>query len=284
MQLARYQDRDRIGWGSVHGDEFRVLTDEDYSIEQLIGDPPAALTKRAVDASRVLNTTDVHLLPPVSRPSKVIGVGLNYRSHAAETNLTVHKEPLIFAKFPSSIIGSGQAILIPPESQQVDWEAELAIVIGRRARLVPESQALDYVAGYTVANDVTARDIQIADDQWVRAKSFDTFCPLGPWITTVDELGSAGDLNVSLRVGDRLMQDSRTSNMVFGVRQLVAFCSSVATLEAGDLILTGTPEGTGDGMRPQVFLRPGDEVAASIEGIGTLTNPVRASPDRSDPR
>lgn len=274
MRIARFEHAGAVGWGVVEGDELRAVAG-DLGFENVFvsatGDP-ADLVHRTTEA---LALDDVRLLSPTPRPSKVICIGLNYRAHAAESKLPVPSSPMIFAKFPSSICGPDDPIRLPPISQQVDWEVELAIVIGKRARHVSEDRSLDHVAGYTVGNDISARDLQVADGQFVRAKSFDSFCPLGPWITTVDELGAADDLGISLEVGGRTMQDSRTSDMVFGVRELVSFCSSIGTLHPGDVILSGTPQGTGFGQDPPTYLRAGDDVAATIEGIGTLRNPVR---------
>jgi 5-carboxymethyl-2-hydroxymuconate isomerase len=204
-------------------------------------------------------------------------VGLNYRDHAAEAGMAIPDTPLVFAKFPSSLTGPGAAIVLPDDSSQIDWEVELAVVIGSPARHVSEERALDVIAGYTVANDVSARDLQKSDGQFVRAKSYDTFCPVGPWLVTVDELGAADDLEIGLRLNGETLQHSRTSQLVFGVAEIIAFCSRVATLNPGDLILTGTPHGTGFGLDPQRFLSPGDEITAWVEGIGELTNRVVGS-------
>lgn len=279
MRIARFEHAGQFRWGVVEGAELRVVGETAHGMRQLFGEHPTALANAAARASTVVPLEDAKLLPPVDEPSKIIGIGLNYRDHAAESNLPLPTSPMMFAKFPSSLVGASDAIVLPSISKEVDWEVELAIVIGREGRHLTEERALDHVVGYTVANDVSARDLQVADGQFVRAKSFDTFCPLGPWITTVDELDAADDLRISLDVGERTMQDSRTSEMVFGVRELVAFCSSVATLLPGDLILSGTPHGTGYGLDPQVYLAAGDEVTARIEGIGTLSNRVRSDDD-----
>jgi 2-keto-4-pentenoate hydratase/2-oxohepta-3-ene-1,7-dioic acid hydratase in catechol pathway len=211
-----------------------------------------------------------------SEPRKIIGVGLNYRDHAAEQGADLPAEPLLFAKFANALRGPGDAIVIPKEAQHVDAEAELVVVIAREGRRVSREDALDLVAGYTCANDVTERHFQSKDGQWLRAKSFDSFCPLGPEVVSVDELGDAGDLAIVQRVNGEALQDSRTSELIFGVRELVAHASTVFTLEPGDLILTGTPAGVGVHREPPVSLKPGDEVEVEVERIGVLRNPVVA--------
>ena len=211
-----------------------------------------------------------------SEPGKIICVGLNYRDHAAEQGAELPAEPLLFAKFANALRGPGDPIVIPRQAQHVDAEAELVVVIGTEARRVAPDDALDVVAGYTCANDVTERHFQSRDGQWLRAKSFDSFCPLGPQVVSVDELGDAGDLAVVQRLNGEALQDSRTSDLIFGVRELVAHASTVFTLEPGDLILTGTPAGVGIHRKPPVALKPGDEVEVEVERIGVLRNPVVA--------
>jgi 2-keto-4-pentenoate hydratase/2-oxohepta-3-ene-1,7-dioic acid hydratase in catechol pathway len=206
------------------------------------------------------------LLPPV-RPSKIVCIGRNYAAHAAEHNAAVPDEPMLFLKPPSALIGARAPIEFTSNIGRVDHEAELVVVIGKQARKVSRESALDFVLGYTCANDVSARDYQKKDGQWGRAKGFDTFCPLGPWINT--DLNPL-DLSVRCTVNNQLRQDSRTSKMVFDVPALIAFISQVMTLEPGDLILTGTPEGVSP-------LADGDVVRVEIEGIGVLENPVRVS-------
>lgn len=274
MKLARFAHHGIVWWGLVEQDDVTLLA-ADSEISVGSWDVPA-LEAAALQPAGVVARSDVTMLAPVSAPSKVICVGLNYRDHAIESGMAIPEKPMIFAKFPSSIVGPGAAIVLPEDSNEIDWEVELAIVIGRPARHVSESDALDFVLGYTVSVDVSARDLQISDGQFVRAKSYDTFCPVGPWLVTTDELGDAGDLGIGLKVNGETLQDSRTSELVFGVREIVAFCSRVATLVPGDLILTGTPNGTGFGLDPQRYLNPGDEITAWVEGIGELRNPVVA--------
>jgi 2-keto-4-pentenoate hydratase/2-oxohepta-3-ene-1,7-dioic acid hydratase in catechol pathway len=208
-------------------------------------------------------------------PGKVVAIGLNYLDHIREAGLQPPERPLVFAKFPSSVIGADVPILLPLDvTQRVDWEVELAVVIGRRARNVATEDALAHVYGYTVANDVSARDLQFADGQWVRAKSLDTFCPLGPVLVTADEIPDPQALRLLCRVNDEVMQDATTDLMVFGVAELISFCSHSFTLEPGDVLLTGTPWGCGEFMDPRRSLVPGDVVECEIGGIGTLRNPV----------
>jgi len=212
---------------------------------------------------------------PVLRPSKIVAIGLNYLDHIREAELAVPERPLVFAKFPSSVIGPDAPITIDRSlTARVDWEVELAVVIGQRLRHESPESALRGVLGYTVANDVSARDVQFGDGQWVRGKSFDSFCPLGPMIVSPDELDDIQALGLRTRVNGELVQNSSTSEMVFGVAEILAFCSRCFTLEPGDVVLTGTPWGCGEFMTPQRSLVHGDVVEVEIDGIGVLRNPV----------
>jgi 2,4-diketo-3-deoxy-L-fuconate hydrolase len=213
---------------------------------------------------------------PIERPGKIVCVGMNYRDHAAESGLEVPDHPVLFAKWGNSLIGPGEPILLPAGFDQVDYEAELGVVIGTRARGLGVGDALGAVAGYVCVNDVSARDLQFADGQWTRAKSLDTFCPVGPRLTPAAEIPDPQRLRIRCLVNGDALQDSSTEHMVFSVAELIAFISEGVTLEPGDLIATGTPAGVGFTREPPVFLRPGDEVTVEIEGIGALTNPVRA--------
>lgn len=207
-------------------------------------------------------------------PGNTICVGLNYKAHAAESNLPLPKRPLLFGKWTNAITGPGDAIVIPPDTTEVDYEAELAVVIGQRCRNVSAEKALDYVAGYTCANDVSARDFQREDSQWIRAKSQDTFGPIGPYLVTSEEISDPQTLGIRTILNGQTMQDSNTNDMIFSVREIVAFLSRGITLEPGDLISTGTPQGVGFARKPPVFLKTGDEVIIEIDGIGRLSNPV----------
>jgi 2-keto-4-pentenoate hydratase/2-oxohepta-3-ene-1,7-dioic acid hydratase in catechol pathway len=233
---------------------------------KLVGDPFGTYRREDLD----LALGDLTLLAPLS-PGKIVCVGRNYLAHAQEHGVEVPEVPLLFLKPPSAVIGPGQAIVLPPQSDQVEHEAELAVVIGRRARDATPEEAAGHILGYTVANDVTARDLQQRDGQWTRAKGFDTFCPLGPWIETSAD---PSDLRIVCRVNGVIRQMASTQDMVFGVPQLVAYISGVMTLEPGDVILTGTPEGVGR-------LGAGDRVEIEIQDIGLLRNEVRlAAPGR----
>ena len=218
--------------------------------------------------------SDFRLHAPITRPQKLIGIGLNYKDHVEELKGQTPKQPLLFAMYANAIIGPEDSVIVPPMSQQVDYEAELGVVIGRRARQVPVEAAVDYVAGYTIINDVSARDLQFSDGQWLRAKSFDTFAPMGPYLVTPDTLRDGDGLDIELRLNGKTMQKSNTRNLIFKVPDLVSYISKVMTLEVGDVIATGTPGGVGFGRNPQVFMKPGDTVEIEIEGIGQLRNRV----------
>jgi 5-carboxymethyl-2-hydroxymuconate isomerase len=212
---------------------------------------------------------------PIERPGKIVCVGLNYRDHAEEQGVELPMEPLLFAKWPTSLIGPGEPIVIPPIVTKADYEAELGVVIGARVKGVSKENALEAVRGYVCANDVSARDLQFADGQWTRGKSPDTFCPVGP-LVPASEIADPHALRIRAIVSGEVLQDSTTANLIFGIDEIVSHASQTATLEPGDLILTGTPAGVGVFRDPQRLLRPGDEVTIEIEGIGELTNPVVA--------
>ena len=211
---------------------------------------------------------------PIARPGKIVCVGLNYRDHAQEQGVDLPTRPLLFAKWPNALVGPGEAIVLPPISRQVDYEAELGVVIGERSRRVPAERALDVVAGYVCVNDVTARDLQFGDGQWTRGKSLDTFCPVGA-LTPASAVPDPQALRIRCVLNGEVMQDSSTAEMVFGVAELIAFVSEAVTLEPNDLIATGTPAGVGVFRDPQVFLAAGDEVTVEIGTLASLTNPVR---------
>ena len=210
------------------------------------------------------------------RPGKIVAIGLNYKDHIREAGMEAPERPLVFTKFVGSVIGDGEEIVIDPElTERVDWEVELAVVVGRPMSRVAAEDALDHVRGYTVANDVSARDVQFADGQWVRGKSLDTFCPLGPRLLPATDIEDPQKLGLRTRVNGETVQDSNTSEMVFGVAELLAFCSRSFRLDPGDIVLTGTPWGCGEFMDPVRSLAHGDVVEVEIDGIGTLRNPVR---------
>jgi 2-keto-4-pentenoate hydratase/2-oxohepta-3-ene-1,7-dioic acid hydratase in catechol pathway len=213
---------------------------------------------------------------PIDRPGKIIAVGLNYRDHAEEQGVELPSAPLLFAKWQTSLIGPGEAIVLPRVSRRVDYEAELGVVIGDRARGVSAEDALGAVGGYICVNDVSARDLQFSDVQWTRGKSADTFCPVGPELVPAADVANPQALRVRCILNGEVMQDSTTANMIFTVAEIIAHASATMTLEPGDLIATGTPAGVGVFRKPPVLLKVGDEVTVEIEGIGALTNPVRA--------
>jgi 2,4-didehydro-3-deoxy-L-rhamnonate hydrolase len=213
---------------------------------------------------------------PIERPGKIVCVGLNYRDHAEEQGVDLPAEPLLFAKWPNTLIGPGEAIVVPPLVTKCDYEAELGVVIGAVVSRVSRENALEAVRGYLCANDVTARDLQFGDGQWTRGKSVDTFCPIGPHLVPAAEIADPHALRIRAIVSGEVLQDSTTANLIFGVDEIISHVSRTATLEPGDLILTGTPAGVGAFRQPQRFLRPGDEVTVEIEGIGSITNPVVA--------
>jgi 2-keto-4-pentenoate hydratase/2-oxohepta-3-ene-1,7-dioic acid hydratase in catechol pathway len=212
---------------------------------------------------------------PIERPRKIVCVGLNYRDHAEEQGTALPQAPLLFAKWPTALIGPDDPIVIPPVTQQVDYEAELGIVIGKRVRGVSQENALEAVRGYLCLNDVSARDLQFGDGQWTRGKSLDTFCPVGPELVPAAQVPDPQALSIRAVVNGEVLQDSSTSNMIFTVAEIIAHVTQAITLEPGDLIATGTPAGVGAFRDPPVWLRPGDEVTIEIEGVGSLTNPVR---------
>ena len=210
----------------------------------------------------------------ITRPGKIVCVGLNYHDHAEEGGQDLPKAPLLFAKWPNTLIGDGEPIVLPEESTQVDYEAELGVVIGTTAKHVSERDALEIVQGYICVNDVSARDLQFGDGQWTRGKSPDTFCPVGPRLVPREEIEDPQALAIRCVLNGQTMQNSSTSQMIFSVAEIIAYVTRVVTLEPGDLIATGTPAGVGVFRDPKVLLKDGDEVSVQIEGLGTLTNPV----------
>ena len=273
MKIARFEHAGTTGWGFVEGDDLLDMTSTQESPSALfpLGHEGFMRLPRSEMPRRSLSR--LRILQPLERPSKIIGLARNYQDHGNPPG-TPPQTPILFGMVPSALIGPEDSILLPAEATSVDWEIELGVVIGRRARHVSAGDALDHVLGYTIVNDVSARDPEIVQGQLFRAKAFDTFKPVGPWIVTVDELGDGSGLRLELLVNDVVMQDSTTSNLVAGVPELIELCSRTFTLEPGDLISTGTPGGTGSSHDPKVFLKEGDRVVARIERIGELANPV----------
>jgi 2-keto-4-pentenoate hydratase/2-oxohepta-3-ene-1,7-dioic acid hydratase in catechol pathway len=275
LRLTRARLGEHVVLGRLEGDELVVLAQESVR-------PGADVLREAladaVDLSgpgHRVPLADVSLLSPVSQPSKIICVGLNYAEHARESGETAPTAPVLFNKMPSAVVGPDQDIVVNADlSAQLDYEAELVVVIGKRVHRVSPEDALGAVLGYTAGNDVSARDAQFADGQWLRGKSFDTASPLGPVIVTADEIPDPQDLRVVCRVNGEVRQDDSTSQMVHSVAALIAYASAFFTLEPGDVIFTGTPEGVGFARTPPVYLVDGDKVEVEIERIGTLTNTV----------
>ncbi|MER7128579.1 fumarylacetoacetate hydrolase family protein [Streptosporangium saharense] len=272
----------RLGTVRVGEDRLAAVEREGhwYALEVSAGTPlEAVLAAGAGEVARLAASAaepveDVVPVAPL-RPGKIVAIGLNYLDHIREAGMDKPERPLMFAKFPSSVIGPGDEIVIDDElTERVDWEVELAVVIGSPLRYASEREALAGVAGYTVANDVSARDLQFADGQWTRGKNLDTFCPLGPVVVTPDEIGDPQALALRTVVNGETVQNSTTAEMLFGVAELLSHCSRAFTLEPGDVVLTGTPWGCGEFMTPRRSLRPGDVVEVSVEGVGSLRNPV----------
>ncbi|HEX3152090.1 MAG TPA: fumarylacetoacetate hydrolase family protein [Gemmataceae bacterium] len=258
-----------------------VATDAKFpsSVRALLKNP--ALLAAAGEAAQrpgavSVPATTAKLHAPIHDPQKVVCVGLNYRDHAIESKMAIPKEPVLFSKFPSALIGHGEPIVCPKVSTKVDYEAELVIVIGKAGRRIAESAATDHVAGYCVGHDVSARDWQLEKDgkQWMVGKTFDTFAPVGPTLVTKDEVPDPHKLGIRLRLNGKTMQSSNTEQMIFSVAQVVAYLSVVFTLEPGDLIFTGTPPGIGHALTPPVYLKPGDQAEVEIDGLGLLSNSV----------
>lgn len=272
MKLVTFSHRNRTLLGEIVEDEVYTLSTSDtMRMHELIwrGITPSRVSQR-------FPISEVTLHAPL-RPGKIIAIGRNYAEHAKETGNEPPPRPLIFAKFPSSVIGTGTPITWSDSiTKEVDWEVELAVIIGKKARNVSEEDALNHVFGYTVGNDVSARDLQLrTDGQWTRGKSLDTFCPLGPMIVTRDEIEDPQNLNLKTTVNDEVMQDGNTKDMIFNIRHLIHYCSQMFTLEPADIIMTGTPPGVGEGRDPKVYLKDGDVVTCSVEGIGEISNPCK---------
>ena len=260
----------------IHASDARLPA----SVRQLLeGGPPllqaAQRTADRTDAVKI-EAGKVKFHAPVHDPHKIICLGLNYRDHAAESGAAIPTEPIVFSKYPTALIGHGEAIVVPPVSQKVDYEAEFVIVVGKKGKNIPKASAFEYVAGYTVGNDVSARDWQLEKDgkQWMMGKTFDTFAPMGPVLVTADEVADPHNLPIRLRLNGQTLQDSNTKQMIFQVDHILAHLSQVFTLEPGDLIFTGTPPGVGCVRKPPIFLKGGDVVEVEIVGLGVLKNNV----------
>lgn len=268
-----------VTFESAHGDTAGIVAEDrvlslGVPIEEILREPRHRWRAWSPEEASGIRLDDVILKAPVPKPGKIIAFGMNYRDHCLEQGIDPPTEPLVFAKFPSSVIGPGASVSWPADVTQVDWEVELAIVVGAAAdRDGGQTREVD-IAGYTIANDVSARDLQARDGQFVRAKSLDTFCPLGPYLVTRDEVPDPVHLDLSMHVNGVQMQQSNTNQLLFGVPELFAFCRRYFSLEPGDIILTGTPPGVGVFRSPPIFLAAGDVMVAAIEGLGELRTPV----------
>ena len=275
MKIAQFYEGSRVRLGLIQADTL-IPIDFDGDMIQFIESHGESHRALKLQNSQTIDLDRVTLAAPVTRASKIIGIGLNYKDHAEEQKAKVPDIPVVFAKFPNTLIGPKEAIAWDPKvTGKVDFEAELAVVIGSRIQNCPESEALEAVFGYTCANDVSARDLQFRDIQLLRGKSLDTFCPLGPWIVTGDEIPNPNALKIQSWLNGRLMQDGNTSLMIFSIPFLVSFLSRHFTLLPGDVILTGTPRGVGVFRDPPVFMKEGDEVTVEIERVGRLVNTCR---------
>lgn len=284
MRLATIQTPNGPRAAVQHGDEYIDLhatrPDLPLTVRELLAAGPGLLRSAAEAAARPdsvrFPASSVKLLAPIPDPPKVICIGLNYRDHAAESGSPIPREPVLFSKFATAIIGPGEAIRLPAVSKEVDFEAELVLVVGKKGRHLNPAAAMEHLAGCTIGHDVSARDWQLKKDgkQWLAGKSFDTFAPIGPALVTLDELDDPHNLSIRLRLNGQTMQDSNTQQMIFRAGDLLAYLSQIVTLEPGDLIFTGTPPGVGFARKPPIFLKDGDVVEVEIEKLGVLRNPV----------
>lgn len=286
MHLCRFQQTSSTQIGLMNGGRITPLKSIDAALpsdmsELMKIDDLRTRLSTAGNADSVASD-DVQLLAPITDADKVICIGLNYRDHAIETNSPIPNQPIVFCKFPSTVIGPGDPIILPRVSDSVDYEAELVIVVGKTAHDVDVDSAMDHVFGYTCGIDVSARDWQkgTPGGQWLLGKAFDTFAPIGPSIVHQSEIPDPGNLSVKMRVSGETLQDGSTCEMIFGIAELIAHLSQVTTLLPGDLIFTGTPPGVGMARDPQRFLKPGDTCEVEIEGIGVLRNPCVAADSR----
>ena len=285
MRLVSYQGQDEPRAAGVRDGGYVDLNATDSRIPACLrrllklGDEGLDWARRATEQGPTIPSDSVRVLAPIPAPQKVICIGLNYADHAAETGAEVPTEPIVFNKFPSAIAAHGDSIVLPEHSQQVDYEAELVVIIGRRGRHIPQENAFDFVAGYACGHDVSARDWQLRKPggQWLLGKSFDTFAPFGPELVTPEEVGNCGDLGITLRVNGQTMQSSNTRQLIFPIDHLISYISDVCTLQPGDVIFTGTPPGVGMAQKPPVFLQADDVVEVEIENVGLLRNTVVAA-------
>jgi 2-keto-4-pentenoate hydratase/2-oxohepta-3-ene-1,7-dioic acid hydratase in catechol pathway len=276
MRIVTFAEEGRRRPGVVVNERIVALGDADFPdiLAVLRGGAQAlAEIRRFIAlASPGIPFAEIKLCAPIPDPPKILCMGLNYRDHAREANLEIPRYPVIFAKYSNTVIGSGDPVVLPKNSRKPDFEAEFTFVIGKRARHIDAENWRDYVAGYMIANDVSARDYQMSVSQWTMGKNFDSFAPMGPYLVTADEIEDPHNLNISLTLNGETMQSSNTRELIFKIPETVAFLSSVMTLEPGDVVLTGTPAGVGFSRKPPRWLAPGDEIVVRIEGLGELRN------------
>ena len=275
------QESEKFRLGAIISEsEIVELTDKSLRADEILNcfdlDQDFLNNSFEINSLPKLKLDEIEICAPIPRPPKIICIGLNYRNHAIESGMEIPKSPIIFSKFTNCAIAANQPILLPKGSLQVDFEAELAFVIGRRAKDVKAENAMDYVLGYTNLNDVSARDFQFADGQWQRGKACDTFAPTGEFIATKDEIENPHDLRIQFRLNGETLQDSNTEELIFKIPELIEFLSASITLEVGDVIATGTPPGVGFARKPPIFLKDGDICEVEIEGLGILRNPVKS--------
>ena len=282
MRFVTFRHQGASRPGLLDGERIVALESAGFhSLQQVVEGGAEALRRIHGFASGpgqqdTFSAASVTLLAPLPRPTKIICIGLNYRDHAIESKMEIPKVPTVFSKYPSVVIGPGANIVLPKNSTKPDYEAEMAFVIGRGGRHIPAGHWQEHVFGYMNLNDVSARDFQLATSQWMMGKTFDTFAPCGPYLVTADEVADPHNLDISLTVNGETLQHSNTRELIFRIPDLIAFLSSVFTLEPGDIVSTGTPSGVGFARNPPRFLRPGDEVVVRVEGLGELKNPVIA--------
>ncbi|HTI15524.1 MAG TPA: fumarylacetoacetate hydrolase family protein [Dictyobacter sp.] len=293
MQIISYRTSTDVPWQAGFEHDGKVIAataahtfgDQAPTVRVLLEAGPSALSEAIETAKKLFEAKEQELLsfdeievgPPVPDPDKIICLGLNYADHAAETNMALPKHPVLFPKYRNSLVGPKDNIVLPGFSEEIDYEAELAVVIGRTCKNVSEADALNYVAGYTIMNDVSARDWQFHTTQWMPGKAIDTFAPMGPGIVPAAAVGDPQTLKVYARVNGEVLQDGTTSQMIFSIAQSLAYISTVMTLVPGDIISTGTPAGVGFSRKPPVFLHAGDVVEIEVERVGKITNPVVAA-------
>ena len=276
MRLVTFEKGGEATLGARKGDQIVDLSSVASDMRTFLegGDGARKAAAAAINEGAGVDAATTGILAPIQNPEKIICIGLNYADHAAESGMPIPEEPIIFSKFASSIIGPGDEIRVPPSSAKTDYEVELVVVLGKGGRDISEADALDYVAGYTVGHDVSARDYQLEKPggQWMLGKTFDTFAPIGPEIVTTDEVDDPHALGIRCILNGETVQDSTTAQLIFKVPQLIAYLSHVFTFTPGDVIFTGTPPGVGMARDPQLWLKPGDTVICEVDGLGRLEN------------